>query len=111
MITVDFFLNEDGAFAGFQFEGHAGAGEYGYDIVCSPVPALRITTVNAVESLTEASFEEEEADEEGGFLKVILTPPSVEDHDAQLLMKTLYMGISQMADSYPENLRIRHIET
>ena len=33
MISVDFFLNKDGAVRGFQFEGHAGAGEYGYDIV------------------------------------------------------------------------------
>ena len=110
MISVDFYFNQDGAIRGFQFEGHAGAGEYGYDIVCSAVSALSISTVNAIESLTKARIGEEEADEEGGFLKVILTPPSVEDHDAQLLMKTLYMGISQMADSYPENLRIRHIE-
>ena len=110
MITVDFFQNKDGIFRGFQFEGHAGAGEYGYDIVCSAVSALSISTVNAIESFTKARVEEEEADEEGGFLKVILAPQYEEDHDAQLLMKALHMGISQMADSYPENLRIRHIE-
>ena len=110
MITVDFFLNTNGRYRGFQFEGHAGAGEYGYDIVCSAVSALSISTVNALEALAGASFEEEEADEEGGFLKVILTAPCEEDHDTQLLMETLHLGISQMADSYPENLRIRHIE-
>ena len=110
MITVDFFQNKDGIFRGFQFEGHAGAGEYGYDIVCSAVSALSISTVNAIESLTQAKIQEEEAEEEGGFLKVILEPQYEDDHDAQLLMKALQLGISQMADSYPENLRIRHIE-
>ena len=110
MITVDFFQNKDGIFRGFQFEGHAGAGEYGYDIVCSAVSALSISAVNAIESFTKARVEEEEADKEGGFLKVILAPQYEEDHDAQLLMKALHLGISQMAESYPENLRIRHIE-
>ena len=109
MITVSFFLNKDGLISGFQSEGHADAGEYGYDIVCSAVSALTINTVNAIENLTEARFEEE-ANEEGGFLKVILVPQSEEDRDSQLLLKALQLGINQMADNYPENLRIRHIE-
>lgn len=109
MITFDFFLNQDGLIRGFQSEGHADAGEYGYDIVCSAVSALSISTANAIESLTQAQMTEE-ADDEGGFLKVMLTPQSEDDHDAQLLMKSLRLGISQMADSYPDNIRIRHIE-
>ena len=109
MISVDFFLNKDGAVRGFQFEGHAGAGEYGYDIVCSAVSALAIGCVNSIEALTEAGFLEDAA-EEGGFLKVILEPETADDHDAQLLLKSLALAAGQMAESYPENLRIRHIE-
>ena len=109
MITVDFFQNEDGALLGFQSEGHADAGEYGYDIVCSAITALTINTVNAIEKLTVAQFEEE-TDEKGGFLKVILDTGSERNPDAQLLLKTLLLGITQMADNYPDNIRIRHIE-
>ncbi len=110
MITVDFFRTKDGRIQGFCFEGHADAGEYGYDLVCSAVSALSISTVNAIESLTKAGFSEEEAAEDGGFLKVMLEPAGAGDHDAQLLLEALHQGISQMAESYPENIRIRHIE-
>lgn len=109
MITVSFFEDDAGAMAGFQYEGHAGAGEYGYDIVCSAVSALAIGCVNSIEAFTNVLFEEEAA-EDGGYLKVILKPETVKDHDAQLLMKSMALAISQMAESYPENLRIRHIK-
>lgn len=88
---------------GFTFRGHAEAGEYGYDIVCSAVSALAISTANAIEQLTEAAFDEDAA-QDGGFLRFRLR--SGEDHDAQVLMKALELGISQMAASYPDNIRI-----
>ena len=109
MITVDFFQDRSGSLRGFQSEGHAGADEYGYDIVCSAVSALTLNTANSIEALTGAAITEE-AEENGGFLRVMLTPETADDPGAQLLLKSLMLGISQMADSYPENLRIRHIE-
>ena len=109
MITVTIYQLETGSIGGFQYEGHADAGEYGYDIVCSAVSALAIGCVNSIEALTEAGFLEDAA-EEGGFLKVILEPETADDHDAQLLLKSLALAAGQMAESYPENLRIRHIE-
>ena len=109
MITVDFFLDGNGAFLGYQSEGHAGAGEYGYDIVCSAVSALTISTANSIEALTDSEIREEAA-EDGGFLRVMLTPETADDPGAQLLLRALKLGISQMADSYPENLRVRNIE-
>ncbi len=108
MITVTFYESETGRIRGFHFEGHAGAGEYGFDIVCSAVSALSIGCVNSIEALTEAGFDEEAA-EDGGYLKVSLKPETADDHDAQLLLKSLALSISQMAESYPDNLRIRHI--
>ena len=109
MITVSFYHDPSGLLCGFQMEGHADAGEYGYDIVCSAVSALAIGCVNSIEALTEAGFLEDAA-EEGGFLKVILEPETADDHDAQLLLKSLALAAGQMAESYPENLRIRHIK-
>ena len=109
MITVSIYHLASGSVAGFLFEGHAGAGEYGHDIVCSAVSALAVGCVNSIEAYTNAGFDEDAADD-GGYLKVILKPETAEDHDAQLLLKSMTLAVSQMAESYPENLRIRHIE-
>ena len=109
MIRVSIYQLKTGSIGGFCMEGHADAGEEGYDIVCSAVSALAIGCVNSIETFTQAGFEEDAADD-GGYLKVILKPETVEDHDAQLLLKSMVLAVSQMAESYPENLRIRHIE-
>ena len=65
--------------------------------------------MNAIETFTDAGFDEE-AGQDGGYLKVILKPETAEDHDAQLLLKSMALAVTQMAESYPENLRIRHIK-
>ena len=109
MITVSIFYFKTGSIEGFSFEGHADAGEEGHDIVCSAVSALAIGCANSIETFTDAGFEEDAA-EDGGYLKVILKPETAEDHDAQLLLKSMTLAVSQMAESYPENLRIRHIK-
>ena len=104
MITVSFFRTEDRHIKGMECSGHAGAGEEGFDIVCSAVSALAINTVNALEEMTEVGFDEE-AREDGGWLKVMLE--TSDDHDSQLLMRALELGIRQMAEAYPEYIRIR----
>ena len=109
MITVSIYEFETGSIGGFQYEGHADAGELGYDIVCSAVSALAISCANSIERFTQAGFEENAA-EDGGYLEVILKPETAQDHDAQLLLKSMTLAVCQMAESYPENLRIRHIE-
>ena len=109
MITFSIFHLDTGSIGGFTFEGHADAGELGYDIVCSAVSALAISCANSIERFTQAGFEENAA-EDGGYLEVILKPETAQDHDAQLLLKSMTLAVCQMAESYPENLRIRHIE-
>ena len=109
MVTVSIYELNTGVISGFMYEGHADAGEYGHDIVCSAVSALTIGCVNSIEAFTQAGFSEDAA-EDGGYLKVILEPETADDHDAQLLLKSMVLAVSQMAESYPENLRIRHIE-
>jgi uncharacterized protein YsxB (DUF464 family) len=94
---------KNGQSSGFSSSGHAGAGEYGYDIVCSAVSALTVNTANAVEALTGAKFSEQ-LDEEGGFLEFHLM--DLDNHDAQLLLKALELGLRQISESYPENLMI-----
>ena len=42
------FLKYNGALIGFQLTGHAGAGEYGHDIVCSAVTSAVMLTANTI---------------------------------------------------------------
>lgn len=102
MINITIY-EEDGGLMGFECEGHADAGEQGYDIVCSAVSALSINTLNAIESLTGVSFSEDH-DEEGGYLRMMLE--TGKDPGSQLLMQALKLGLEQMASSYPENVSL-----
>ena len=71
------------------------------------VSVLTINTANAIESLTETAFSEEE-NPEGGYLKVMLSSPK--DHDAQLLIKAMVLGLEQIAGNYPDYIRIQKRE-
>lgn len=42
------FLRYDGGLVGFSVTGHAGAGEYGHDIVCSAVTSAVMLTANTI---------------------------------------------------------------
>ena len=52
MITI-LVLKHKGSYRSFRVSGHAGAGEYGQDIVCASVSVLAINVVNSIESLTD----------------------------------------------------------
>ena len=92
---------------GFEMKGHAEAADPGYDVVCSAVSVLVINTANAIEQLTDANLSEDQSPE-GGYLKVMLSDGK--DHDAQILMRALALGVEQIAENYPENLRVKERE-
>lgn len=90
MIQAKFKLEEE-LFLSYQVTGHANYSELGTDIVCSAVSALFITIsnmlmlrngVNQIDNLFVVS----------------------ENEDAQLLTETLYQGLQQIAEQYPDNL-------
>ena len=96
MIEVTLF-QKGGSLTGFLFSGHAGAGEYGYDIVCSAVSVLAINTCNAIESFTDEPFRLDTGEEDGWMELSFTEHPG---YDAQLLMKTLVLGLQSIADQY-----------
>ena len=92
-------LVKNGQTAGFCCEGHAMFAQEGQDIICSAVSVLTINTVNSIESLTEDAFSAEQA-EDGGYLRMELSQaPSGE---AQLLLKSLLLGIQSIQEAYGE---------
>ena len=93
MIRIQLYKSGDD-FLGFECKGHAGADDGEYDLICNSVSVLTINTANAIESLT--------------YLKVMLSSPK--DHDAQLLIKAMVLGLEQIAGNYPDYIRIQKRE-
>ena len=95
-----------GRFTGFHVKGHAGYAEEGSDIVCSAISVLTTTCVNALESV--AGVQAEVRGGKDGFLEARL-PQGLTDmqmHDAQVLMGALHQGLSDLADGYPQYIRL-----
>ncbi len=95
MINVTFFRDSSYQFVGFEFLGHAGADEYGKDIVCAAVSALVINSVNSIESLTDDDFICD-ADEDSGMIKLRIKGKLSKESD--LLLNSLYIGIQGIRD-------------
>ena len=101
-------LYVDGAsrITGFSIKGHSGYAEEGSDIVCAGISALVITTENALCQLVKLSPAERGG--EDGFLEVML-PEKMTDtqiHDAQLLLSALHIGLENIAQAYPDYVRL-----
>lgn len=94
MITVTCHSNS------ITIEGHAGYAPRGQDIVCAAVSTLVQTLMQSLEYLC--------TDEISYHLK----PGWVEikhgtlTKDAQLLLKSFFIGIDMIANDYPENVKL-----
>lgn len=102
MIRVNVFRNKTGDICGFRLKGHADFAEAGSDIVCSAVSVLTINTINCIELFTKAKFECKTDENKGGYLSFALseTKEGRADKDAQLLLKTMLNGLSDIEKEY-----------
>ena len=91
-ITV---LKHTGEYRGFVISGHAGYADEGYDIICSAVSALSVTTVNALESLAHVYVE---AEQEDGYISCQF--PKGINAEGKLLMDAMILGMQQIRESY-----------
>jgi uncharacterized protein YsxB (DUF464 family) len=106
MTRCTLYLDASSRITGFSIKGHSGYAEEGSDIVCAAVSALALTTDNALCRLVGLSPIERGG--EDGFLEVLL-PEKMTDqqmHDAQLLMNTLHIGLENIAQAYPDYVRL-----
>ena len=70
MTTITVYKRQNGAIAGFEASGHAGAARIrGYDLVCCAVSVLTQTCVNALEAVAGIVPEVVLRD---GYLRVVL---------------------------------------
>ncbi len=100
------YLDASGRITGFSVKGHSGYAEEGSDIVCAGISALVLTADHALNRLVGVSPIERGG--EDGFVEVLL-PAGLTDaqmHDAQLLLSSLHIGLENIAQAYPDYVRL-----
>ena len=85
---------------GITVSGHAGYAEAGKDIVCAGVTALVQTLIGSIKGLTRDEIQYE------------ISPGRADIHyrdlseEGKLLVDSFFIGICQIADEFPDNVRI-----
>lgn len=88
-------------------EGHAGAGEYGQDIVCAAVSVLLQTLANEVVEAARAGLLAVGVVAHGdGWMKVEVTPTAQTQDMVEAWVELVQDGIDALAESYPENVEL-----
>ena len=104
MISAVLF-REAGALTRCRISGHSGYGEAGTDIVCAAVSILSCTCVNALESVCGVVPVME--NNEDGLISFHLPPRTgEEDAKAQILMGALEQGLRDLAEAYPQYVKL-----
>ncbi len=108
MISAILYQGTEGLTA-CRITGHSGQAEAGRDIVCAAVSILGCTCVNAMESV--CGLIPLITENEDGVLAFQLPEMTPEENaKAQILMGALKQGLTDLADSYPQNVTLK-IET
>lgn len=112
MNRISVYLDKDDNVIGFRMDGHANFDEYGKDIVCA---ALSVLSQNTYYSIIKLSGLEEKdvycaSNSKKGFLEVkLLKNSDIQCYEkALLLLKSFELGISIMADTYPQNVTLEY---
>ena len=100
MIRAVLYRDGHDRLVGFSVKGHSGYAEEGSDIVCSAVSVLTITCVNSLEAVCGVTPLVSGGSD--GYLKAMLPAPldAQMDHDAQVLLGALHVGLRDLAESY-----------
>ena len=109
MIQVTVFVDPaTDHITGFHTYGHDGYADEEYDIICSAVSAIVLTTVNSIDELTKDIFQVSQDQEQGEILfrfgpearaedRIGMVPSSAE---AELLLRSMMIGLKGIAEEY-----------
>ena len=96
MITITIYQNHEDV-TRFRCIGHSGYAESGSDIICAGVSALVINTINSIDTFTTSTFRID-TEEESGLIDFTFEGDA--DHDAQLLVKSMILGLKGIQNDY-----------
>ncbi len=102
MINLTILKSND-AITTLQAKGHSGYAEAGQDIVCSAVSTIMQTTLNGLLEVTKTDVDYE-VNQDIPFLRITV---KAEDEKAQVLMKSAYLALKQIADDYKKYIKIK----
>lgn len=94
--------NNDLKIVQVEVRGHAGYAQKGSDIVCAAVSAIVQTAGIGIESLAKNSVCEKE-----GYYKISTENITSEKmYDAQIILKTMQNGLTELQTQYPKNMKL-----
>ena len=85
---------------GIEIHGHAGYAETGKDIVCAGVTALTQTLIRSMQGLAKDKIEYEVSSGRADIHYRNLS------EEGKLLVDSFFIGICEIADEFPEYVRI-----
>ena len=94
------FQTADGLISGFHLSGHAGAGEYGQDIVCAAVSSAAYMTANTITEIVKANVDVTVQD--GMMDLTVLDRLSA----CQDVLSGFQLHIQAMAEQYPDRIQL-----
>ncbi len=101
MIKAYIYRNKSKAVYGIKVTDHAESN------VCNAVSILVLNTANSIEQLCNIDFDCDYNDE-GGYLYINIDSikKGIDNHDAQLLLKSLVLGLKSIEMEYNKEIRV-----
>jgi uncharacterized protein YsxB (DUF464 family) len=107
MIRSIIWRDKQGRVNRFSVQGHAGAAEYGEDIVCAAVSMLVINAINSAEHLLGVTLATDDDVAPGDVKSSIpVLADQTADDKLQLLLEAMVLGLNQVADTYPDFVKV-----
>lgn len=107
MTSVLITKNQDGDIVELTCDGHTGYGVAGEDIVCAALSSIVQTAVLGLFSVAEVNLDFKR-DEKKGYLSFKL-PKNItgeQNEKAQVILKTLLLGISDLYEGYSDFIEL-----
>jgi uncharacterized protein len=91
---------EGGRVTQLKAQGHAGRAKSGENLVCAAVSSLMYTAINALESVAGVVPMIHKNDQTA--LLQFTLPDGCESHDAQVILRTVIQGLTDISLEYPK---------
>ena len=105
MVTAELFQSDSELLIGFHLAGHAGAGQYGEDIVCAAVSSACYLVANTVTEILhiDARVTVQEGD-------MTFTISRKDAPACQPLLSGLRLHLTQLGSQYPDHILVKTTE-
>ncbi len=105
MVKVSIYRDKNGNINAYDVSGHAGAGEDGYDIVCSAVSALTQAPLIGLERYLKLK-PHYTVDEESGIFTLKLDKT---DSNTQAILETMFLALQSVERQFPQFVKVQAI--